>query len=142
MTDIQIFLTIVVSIGALFGILMMILFWWKETDSVSKIKFKSFKKFYAIEPKRWSINMDYVVCKTQERSIIFTFNFIDYYMYRAWYKYNSKMKTRKEMQHRQDNDTSAMLRAVKQDIKNLENKVAQEQADALNQMRTIISNLK
>lgn len=142
MTDIQIFLTIVVSMGALFGILIMLLYWWESTHSVSKIKFKSFKKFYTIEPDRWEIKRDYVVCKTPERHIILTFNFFDYYVYCAWCKYNSKMKTKKEMQRKQDKDISAVLKVVRQDIKNLENKVTREQTDALNQMRTIISNLK
>lgn len=105
-----------------------------------KIKFDSFKKFYEINPRRWSLLSQGVKCYTDKYMMygdIFYFGFWD------WIKYTRWRKELEKCQSKQSNAklTAKMIAAVKQDISNFEALGQQQQDMAVNNIKDIINNL-
>ena len=107
-----------------FWIIALLLFIVKYCDNkpYPKIKFKDFKKFYELNPKRWWCANDYVRCHVngEEDCEIFVFKFIDECKYRIWRRKCDKHKVNQK--HNQS--TQRMLDAVKEDITKAKEKEA------------------
>ena len=83
-------------VGSILLIIIGVLFlnWWVDSNDYPRIKFKSFKNFYELNPDRWRLYDSCVVCKTTIEYITttiygdhydnFFFSFIDFYRYKAW----------------------------------------------------------
>lgn len=87
----------------------------------AKLKFKSFKRFYNINPDRWDLDDAFVVCKCNTNSWnttkeYFYFGFIDYIRYKFWRRNLNKRD--KEKAHAQS--TARMINSVREDIKKME----------------------
>ena len=82
-------------------------------DIDNKIEFDSLKKFYPINPNKWTLCEGYVMYNSMT---LFKFNFIDYWRYRSWLKQQRKMKKIIE-----SNDAlAAVIQDVKADIAKFE----------------------
>lgn len=95
------------------------------------IQFKSFKKFYALNPKRWKCYDSYVECSTGDNYWSyekFSFGILDFFKYKLWLKVKSK-NDRKE---KHDAAKKRMMDAVKIDIARSELEAKRMQAEALN----------
>lgn len=122
-----------------------------ESDSpgcAPKIKFKSFEKFYWVNPDRWILEDGYVKCKMGESKSYkglfldsttekFGFGFFDYYKYKKFKNkiYKDKMK-RKKMKI-----TAEMLKVVKEDIANMEDLAEQQKKHAMDNINVILNGL-
>lgn len=129
---------------AVFICLILWLCSWSESKHGAKIKFKSFKMFYNLNPERWILRHYYVVCITK---IAYGMNFgedyfyfgpIDFLRYGMWMCENERHKK----QANKAEMTARMLAAVKQDIENTENKAKKYQNKAINDLQNILENLK
>lgn len=121
------FCILVLSVPVCGFIMLLLTLIGYETNGV-KIKFKSFKKFYEINPDRWDLCYGYVRCNTGKMFIYedFHFGFIDFIKYKLWYK----MLERNQNKRREAESISRMITAVKQDIANTECIAKQEVQDA------------
>lgn len=127
-----------IIIGSLF------LNWLFDFNSGPKIKFKSFKNFYELNPDRWRLCDGYIACKTDTEKIRTTcidhyddlqFGFIDFYRYKYWKHCIDKRK-----QERYNTQiTSKMIAAVKQDIAASEEKANKYQNEAAQILWTVVN---
>ena len=114
-------------------------------DHCAKISFKSFKRFYEINPDRWELNGSYVKCLDRHpvystyisASERFDFNFIDYIRYDNWRKSNRN----KQMHKKKMESTARMLALVKQDVEQFESKANAQTNQATDNIRDIINNM-
>lgn len=70
-----------------------------ELRELNKIKFKDFKKFYELNPKRWRCETSYVFCSIKDdfvKSEVFGFKFIDECKYRLWRRNIDKISANKK----------------------------------------------
>jgi hypothetical protein len=122
------------GIGCLFWGIIFFFCWSDYTDfSRPKIKFESFKKFYEINPTRWTLQHSMVGCKTKlecSGGELFRFSFIDYIEYKLWK--NDLARSRTQEQH--NKVTKRMLDAVKQDIADSEAKAKSMQNKAIDDL--------
>jgi len=111
-------LIIVLAISAFVAGLFAILEYFDNRCGYPKIDFKSFKKFYVLNPSRWTCHSGYVDCYTGKGFGYdkFSFGFIDYYKYRCWIK----AQERKHTENIHNESKQRMMDAVKQDIANSE----------------------
>jgi hypothetical protein len=91
---------------------------WKEvTDKTEpRIKFKTFLRFYKLNPKRWRLRQYGVSCKMELSDPVgkcVSFSFIDFLRYRRWYHKNEANEDKKQA----DQALADIIAAVKQDIK-------------------------
>lgn len=114
--------------GALGMVILFSLIFWADTTNLNypKIKFSSFKKFYEINPSRWTLNNGTVHCRintcVQEK---FGFSYFEFLKYRSWLK-----KLRKQQEQEKNNaSTKRMMDAVKQDIADSEAKAKKMRDD-------------
>jgi hypothetical protein len=142
-----VFLIILGAVIALIFLLFFVVDYYDELDPNSpKIKFKSFRIFYDINPKRWRLGDYFVVCKDSNKGSCywslfnvdveyrFYFNFIDSIRYRRWHKNIDKYNTSQANAQ----ITAKMLAAVKQDIA----KVEQLAQSEFNQANDIIQEVR
>lgn len=95
--------------------LVVFVVWRCDKRQYNKIKFKDFKKFYELNPKRWRCETSYVFCSIEDNFFeyeVFMFNFIDECKYRLWRRSLNKINTNKKRAAA----TQRMLDAVKEDI--------------------------
>lgn len=116
-----------------------------------KIEFKAFKKFYSINPDRWTLGQGYVICKivneskSSYRGLFYTydnerfyFTLPDYIKYKRFRKQLEKDKLNaKHME-----STAKMIGMVKKDIANMEDLAEQHKKKAMENFDTILKNLK
>ena len=102
-----------------------------------KIKFKDFKRFYELNPKRWRCDTDYVQCQIEREydCEMFVFTFVDECKYRIWRRKCSKHK---ENQKR-NKSIQRMLDAVKADIASAK---AQETTDSIAAFKQLLKEIK
>lgn len=131
------FLIGLACIPVIIVLLILIINWGSESPlNTPKLKFSSFKKFYALNPDRWDLNDDYVACKcykdsswTRTTKDYFHFGIIDFYRYKLWNKRRDKEHEKKS----QAQSVARMIAAVKQDIATAEN-TAQKQYETATDM--------
>ena len=111
-------LIITLAIGAFIGGLFAILEYLDKKYGYPKIDFKSFKKFYVLNPSRWTCHSSYVTCHTSKGCGYdnFSFGFIDYYKYKCWMKAQDRQHT----ENIHNESMQRMMDAVKIDIANSE----------------------
>jgi hypothetical protein len=112
--------------------------WRCDKRQYNKIKFKDFKKFYELNPKRWRCETSYVFCSIKgdfDEYEVFMFKFIDECKYRLWRRRCNKVSANKERAAA----TQRMLDAVKEDIANAK---AQETTDLMAAFKQLFKEIK
>lgn len=147
----ELFLPMTIVIGICIGIAFIfvnLVGWATTVPNAPKIKYKSFRTFYSINPNRWELDDGCVWCRTINHNSlnkyshgpkeIFRFGFIGYLRYCSWTKREEKRK------HEIDNAkiTSKMLSSVKQDIETIELRAKEQQLQAIDDLQQIVNNLK
>lgn len=122
-------LALFIILGIILGITCMVwLITWRSVNDGGnpKLKFSSFKKFYALNPNRWILHDDWISCYRDDTygTIIFDFGFIDYYRYKLWYR---KRESDLKKKHNAE-QLAHLITAVKKDIENTET-TAQHQCE-------------
>lgn len=95
------------------------------------IKLKTFKAFYEINPDRWTLYDDCINFHIDGwYEDTYCFHFIDYYRYQLWHykikKYDSQLETNKAY--------AKMIKIIKQDIADFEERNAAETKQKLNEI--------
>lgn len=112
----------------------MLISWSCVIDCGIKIKFSSFKKFYAINPDRWKIKDDYVTYYNIYSNVEeFHFGYIDYCRYKWWLKGYKKRKSIEK----ENEIMKRMIETVKQDIEKTEREAKQYQDKAMVYIRRL-----
>ena len=121
-----------------------------KSNDIPIIKFDAFRKFYSINPERWELEGDYVVCKIdiKRESIFygicaynterFRFGFWDFQRYKIFRNQIEKDK----MNSKHMESTAKMLGMVKKDIANMEDLAEQQKKKAMENFDSILKNLK
>lgn len=120
------FVLIIVSIPIGLGIMLINYFIDGYLIECPKIKFNNIKNFYSVNPRRWGLQSDYVICYTYgygRDDINLRFGFIDYYRYKLWHKNIIKHKNEQENSKKM----AEVIALVKDDIANAERTVAKQQ---------------
>ena len=139
--------------------------WNWSSKGKTKIKFKTFKHFYNINPDRWKLQDGYVICivgkepykeygwasdfsnyryerATTTRYIDKTqdlaFSFIDHIKYQWWLRTREKHKVEKT----HTEAMSQVINAVKKDIKNLEELAEKQINEGIDSVNNVLSNLQ
>lgn len=122
-------LAIITFVAGLFAILE----YFDNRRGYPKIDFKSFKKFYVLNPQRWTCHSGYVICYTGQGFGYdnFSFGFIDYYKYRCWMKAQDRQNT----ENIHNASKRRMMDAVKIDIANSEAEAKKAQAKLMEELR-------
>jgi hypothetical protein len=126
--------------------------WWCETNSeYPKIKFKAFKKFYSINPDRWTLQGHSVVCQivneqnSSYRGLFYTYeNEIFYFTFFGYLRYKRfcKQLAKDKLNAKHMESTAKMLGMVKKDIANMEDLAEQQKKKAMENFDSILKNLK
>lgn len=132
----EFFIEVVVSILGLcivVGVPSFLIYTWIIYErGYPLLDFKSFKKFYALNPNRWQCDDTYVECRVDtcyyER---FNFNILDFYQYRMWNRRRMNMK----QQEKSNKSIQRMMDAVKIDIANSEAEAKKAQAKLMEELR-------
>lgn len=113
-------------------LLGMLIGWSCAVEHGIKIKFSAFKKFYAINPGRWSIYEDHVSCNTISFSREdFHFGFIDFIRYQWWFRgYKKRVRVEKE-----NEIMKKLVDSVKRDIEKTEREARRYQDEAKEHMK-------
>lgn len=123
------------SVASVFIVgLFLIINAFENTHGYPKIDFKSFQKFYALNPDRWNCKPNYVICHTDDRVWAyenFDFGVRDYYKYRFWLI----KQVRKKTEDAHNSSKQRMMDAVKQDIANSEAEAKKAQAKLMEELR-------
>ena len=111
-------LSLAFGLPLMIGFIVLITIWCDAKDpDEPKLKFSSFKKFYALNPNRWDLHDSWASCCGLEGGTIYIrFGFIDFYRYKLWYirrEMNREKKT-------QAKSLASIVAAVKKDIENAE----------------------
>lgn len=143
-------LVVVAVVGMIYILDLLITYWCGTDKACPKIKFKAFKKFYSINPDRWTLEYQSVVCqivneeKSAYRGLFYTydnerfyFTLFDYIRYKIFRKRLAKDKLNKEHME----STAKMLGMVKKDIANMENLAEQQKKKAMDNLNDILKNL-
>ena len=133
------FLIIILGAAVCVSLIFWIVNWVDDTPfDDPKIKFKSFVKFYNINPDRWELNSGYVRCRIKNTyggwssaSDDFRFGPIDYLRYQHFR--NTLDKRRINATHAKS--IARMLNAVKEDIAATEELAKREQEEALKTLK-------
>lgn len=124
--------------------------WFTFKKAYPQLKFKSFEKFYDLNPDRWDLYDHHVRCKITKKEYssfygyerasttyeYFCFGYFDTFRYKHWFKCQNKKD--KESQHFESK--SKMLLMVKQDIADLEKRAEHEKDSALDILQQILNN--
>lgn len=122
------FFEILAVLSPIWGTALIVFCAWRlDNRHYPKIKFKDFKKFYELNPKRWWCANNYVKCRVNNEydCEIFFFKFIDECRYRIWRRKRDKHKVNKK--HNQS--IQRMLDAVKEDVAKAKEKEAVNMID-------------
>lgn len=145
-------LFIVLIVICIVGAIDVLIDYSCRTDkSEPKIAFKAFKKFYSINPDRWTLDKASVICqivneeKSSYRGLFYTydkerfyFTFLDYLRYKRFRKQLAK----DELNAKHMESTAKMLGMVKKDIANMEDLAEQQKKKAMENFETILKNIK
>ena len=118
---------IVIIVLVIAAAITLVIRWAVETYETAKMKFNDLKKFYPLNPGRWTLHDDCVWCETNKHIDCFSFGFIDYYRYKLW-------RHKKKCEKNKKDDLQAisrMLDVVKEDVENSQRKAAEEQSAAI-----------
>lgn len=122
---------LIISVVFIIGSLDILIGWSLSVDHGIKIKFSAFQKFYSINPDRWTVDDDHVICHTIGWDMEdFHFGILDYIRYKLWfrkYKKGEKIKEETEIMQR-------MLKSVKADIEKTEREAKRYQDKAKSYM--------
>lgn len=142
---------LIIAILIVAAIIFMIYFavtwieWVTGQSRCPKIEFKSFQEFYNINPKRWELKEDHIVCRCNQayngifhRIEQFEFTYIDYLKYIHWKRNIEKEENFKE----QNKSIANMLAAVREDIRSLEERSKREKNEAIDYLQKILNNLR
>lgn len=126
--------------GAVLGLALMV--WASDVNNArhsAKIKFKTFKHFYEINPDRWVLHEDCVLCKLEYMVCEkLRFGFIDFLRYVLW----RTAKNRNNVKKGQVESMSKVIAAVKEDIKNLEIFAEQQVNEGVDMINDILQEKK
>lgn len=134
-----VFFKILVMLSPLWILLLAFAIAYHQASSfLPKIKFKDFKKFYELNPKRWRCETDYVQCQVSKEydCEAFNFSFIDECRYRIWRRKRDKHKANQK--HNQS--TQRMLDAVKEDVAKA--KVKEEYTSQVTAFKSLLEELR
>lgn len=122
--------------------LICVITWLESRGNYPKIKFKSFKNFYALNKDRWKLYPGNVACATRNGTIgslyydaAFHFGFIDYYRYQLWKRRLDKF----EEDNRKAEIIARMVAAVKKDIAASEENAQRYQNEVVRTLWSIIN---
>lgn len=106
--------------------------WSLSSSDTTRMKFKSFVKFYDVNPVRWDLHDGHVNCHIDDMSWTtnvesFSFGFIDFVRYKLWRKMQERVKRNK--QHAES--ASRMIAAVRRDIDKQNETARRKQDEAL-----------
>lgn len=129
--------------GIVIASLLCIVFMCYVLDSPDanypKIKFKTFKHFYEINPSRWDLGCGCVRCNLGMLDYEYLkFGFIDFLRYQLWYAARDRYNTQKG----QVESMSKVLAVVKEDIKNLEIFAEQQVNEGVDMINDILQETK
>ena len=145
-------LLIVLIVVCIINAIDILLEYSSRTDkNKPKIAFKAFKKFYSINPERWTFDMSSVLCRidNEEKSAYrglfysydkerFYFTFFDYLRYKRFRKQIAK----DQLNAKHMESTAKMIGMVKKDIANMEDLAEQYKKKAMENFDSILKNLK
>lgn len=126
------FFTIIIAVLLLLVLIYALITWCESPRNNPKIKFKSFVKFYDVNPNRWNLYDEYIECRIDDKSWNysverFSFGFIDFWRYKLWHK----MQKRAERNKQHAESTSRMIAAVRRDIDKQNETAKHKQDEAL-----------
>ena len=123
-------LIIMSCIVLLFCIIISTITYFENTGG-AKLKFKTFKSFYNINPDRWDLYDGSVICKDKDyRKQYFHFGLIDYIKYKFWRRNLDKHEKEKE----EAESIARMIDTVKEDIRRMDLCAQQELEQAKREM--------
>ena len=132
-----IFLSALATVALIIFVIAWMVNWYEDTwFDKPKIKYKSFIKFYHLNPTRWALDSGQVECRTDSigwsrRGMTFRFGPVDYLRYKHFYA----TKEKRERQAEQAKLIARMLNAVKEDIAATEELAKREQEEALKTLK-------
>lgn len=127
-------LLILIVFAVLYGIIAMLVWTCGEYDRRHPIiDFKSFKKFYTLNPLRWHCHDSCVTCCNTHDfyNDSFSFGLLDFYKYRLWRRAQKKNQYKEKCNEAK----KRMMDAVKQDIANSEAEAKRLQDEVLAELR-------
>ena len=105
----------------------------------AKIKFKTFKRFYEINPERWNLYYGIVTCRLGDNTYTrLKFGFVDYLRYLLWHAARNRYDTKKG----QVESMAKVIAVVKEDIKNLEIFAEQQVNEGVDMINDILQEKK
>lgn len=132
---------------------LLVFFWWMISwcyakSTRPKIKFKSFKTFYELNPDRWDLYDDHIACKVIDHNgackgllthkELFRFGPIDFLKYKSWMWHQE----RHENKLNNAEVTARMIASIKYDIETIEQRANKYQNKAANDLQHILNNIK
>lgn len=139
---------IIVFIAVLFVFIWWMVSWYCAKNTGPKIKFKSFKTFYELNPDRWDLYDDHIACKVIDHNgaykglfthkELFWFGPIDFLKYKSWMWHQE----RHENKLNNAEVTARMIASVKHDIETIERRANKYQNQAANDLQHILNNIK
>ena len=135
------FFTVIIAVLLLFVLIYALITWCESPRNSPKIKFKSFVKFYDVNPNRWNLYDEYIECRIDDKSWnysveSFSFGFIDFWRYKFWLK----MQKRAERNKQHTESTSRMIAAVRRDIDKKNEAAKRKQDEAINIIIELMKN--
>ncbi len=130
---------VVLTICAGLFLFVTLLSWLDSCCTIeNRIKFKSFKSFYNINPDRWELCSGYVKCRQGSfKYIDFKFNYWDWYKYNHFHREQKKIKKNMESNKKY----AKMIELVKLDIANFEAQNQKNIQAAAADIREIVSRM-
>lgn len=125
---------ILVSVLTLLALVVMFIV-WKVYSVGPKMKYKNFRKFYALNPDRWDLDDCSVYCRIKDGKENFNFGFIDFWRYKLWIHGINKRERNADYAK----CTQRMMDAVREDIKSAKAKSDNQISNAI---RTIIEAMR
>ena len=122
-------------LAAIFSIVVIIRM---DQPTFPRIKFKDFKKFYELNPKRWRCETDYVICQINAEydCEAFMFNFVDKCKYKLWLRNRNK----RDVDQENMKSVQRMLDAVKKDVAKA--KVKEEYTSQVTAFKSLLEELR
>ena len=140
MKGLLIFLSIFAVAAFLVFLIYTLICWYDAKNGCrAKIKYKSFKKFYNLNPDRWILRDGWVDCFCDySNSYSFYFSYFDWFKYEHFAESIEKHKEKQKA----NECTAKMLAAVKQDIERHDKVYAAKTQSSIDDMQHIINSLR